>query len=82
MFEVASIETFRAAFQDAYFVDVVDPDEHNLIDKDGFQGGLIASYMGNMVSVLDHNQSQLGQKGEAYRKEWDEFEAKERAKAR
>jgi hypothetical protein len=82
MFEVPSIEDFPAAFRDPYFLNIVDPDEYNLIDKKGFQGGLIASYMGNMVSVLDHNQSQLGSKGEAYKKKWEEFESKEKAKTR
>jgi hypothetical protein len=80
MFEVTSIEKFPAAFKDPYFVSVVDPDEYNLIDKTGFQGGLIASYIGNMVSILDHNQTQLGKEAEAYTKEWEDFEAKEKAK--
>jgi hypothetical protein len=77
MFEVSSIDQFPAAFKDPYFISVVDPDEYYMIDKSGFQGGLIASYMGNMVSILDQGKSVIGKKGEAARKVWDEFETKE-----
>jgi hypothetical protein len=81
MFEVASMESFQACFQDPYFASVIDPDEHNLIDKEGFQQGLIASYVGKLITVNDHGKSVLGTKGEEAKKKWDEFEAQEKAKA-
>jgi hypothetical protein len=80
MFEVSSIDQFPDAFKDPYFINMIDPDEHYMIDKSGFQGGLIASYVGNMVSVLDHGKSVLGEKGEVAKKKWDDFEAKENFK--
>jgi hypothetical protein len=81
MFEVATLESFHACFQHPYFVSVIEPDEHNLIDKHGFQGGLIASYMGKMVSVNSQGRSLLGEKGEEAKKEWDAFEAERKGKA-
>ncbi|KAF2433348.1 hypothetical protein EJ08DRAFT_584094 [Tothia fuscella] len=80
LFEVPSLEQFPKAFEDPYFTDVVDPDEYDLIDKKGFQGGLIASYAGNMVSIVDHNKSILGHKGVAAHKKWEEFEKKQSTK--
>jgi hypothetical protein len=81
MFEVASMETFHACFQEQYFKDIIEPDEHNLIDKQGFQQGLIASYVGKLVTVNNQGRSVLGEKGKEAKKRWDEFEAQKNANA-
>jgi hypothetical protein len=75
------MDSFHASFTDPYFASVIEPDEHHLIDKQGYQGGIIASYAGKMVSVNSQGKSVLGHKGDEAKAEWDIFEAKEKTKA-
>lgn len=35
---VESVEGYLAAYADPYYVNVIEPDEHNFIDKDGASG--------------------------------------------
>jgi hypothetical protein len=54
----------------------VEPDEHNLIDKNSFAGGIVATFSSPIFQVLKEGKHQLkGGKTEEYRKQFEEFEA-------
>lgn len=74
------MEKLGELFSDPYFPAFVQPDEHNLIDKEGFQGGMLASYIGNMVSIVDHAKSTVEANGQIHRKAFEEFEAEQKQK--
>lgn len=59
MFEVRNLEEFRKAFEDPYFTDVVELDEWKLIDKEGLCKGIVVSYSGKLVTVIDGGLSKL-----------------------
>lgn len=75
MFEVRSLEEFRKAFEDPYFKEVVEPDEWKLIDKAGLGKGIVVSYSGSLVSVIDRGLSTLGDQGEEAKRKFEVFEA-------
>jgi hypothetical protein len=76
---VPSLESFLKAFQDPYYVQVIEPDEHHLIDKNSFAGGIVASFSSPIFQVLKGGHSQLsGSDTDEYRKKFEEFEAKQR----
>ncbi|KAF3760667.1 hypothetical protein M406DRAFT_19796, partial [Cryphonectria parasitica EP155] len=52
MFLVPSLDAFRCMVEDPYYVNVVEPDEHNLLDKAGPGGGVVASVQGTVASVV------------------------------
>lgn len=54
MFLVPSLDSFKAAVEDPYYLNVVEPDEHNLMDKTAPGMGVVASFQGVIVPVV-HN---------------------------
>lgn len=52
MFLVPSLDSFRAAVEDPYYLKVVEPDEHNLMDKSATGRGVVASFQGLIVPVV------------------------------
>jgi hypothetical protein len=52
VFLVPSLEQFTNAFADLYFVEVIEPDEEVLLDKEGPEGGIVASFVGRVVDVV------------------------------
>jgi hypothetical protein len=73
------LEAFHKAFQDPYYIEVIEPDEHNLIDKNSFAGGIIATFSSPIFQVMKDGKSQLkGANVDEYRKKYEEFEANQR----
>lgn len=52
MFLVPSLDSFRTAVEDPYYLSVVEPDEHNLMDKSAPGRGVVASFQGLIVPVV------------------------------
>ncbi|KIW00660.1 uncharacterized protein PV09_07847 [Verruconis gallopava] len=79
VWEVPSLESFRNAFKDPYYLEFIEPDEHNLIDKNSFAGGIVATFSSPIFEVLKDNRSRLsGGNTDEFRRRFDEFEARQR----
>jgi hypothetical protein len=79
MFVVESLQQFTDAFNDPYYLQVIEPDEKEFVDKEGPGGGLVARFQGKMVDMV-HNGSimETKVKSKEYRKEFEEFERRRR----
>ncbi|KAI9154743.1 Conidial pigment biosynthesis dehydratase EthD [Paramyrothecium foliicola] len=53
MFLYQSADVLTAMLSHPYYIDVVEPDEHVFIDKAAFGGGMVATYIGNHVEVVN-----------------------------
>ena len=53
MFLYESPDVLGAMLSHPYYTDVVLPDENKLIDKEAFGGGMVATYIGAHVEVID-----------------------------
>ncbi|KAI6781921.1 uncharacterized protein J7T54_005131 [Emericellopsis cladophorae] len=53
MFLYESPEVLTAMLSHPYYLDVVEPDEHVFIDKDAFGLGMVATFIGTNVEVVD-----------------------------
>jgi hypothetical protein len=74
---VPSLDAFNKAFQDPYYIQVIEPDEHNLIDKNSFAGGIVATFSSPIFEVMKGAKSQMkGNDADQYREKFEEFEAK------
>jgi hypothetical protein len=73
LFTVPSLKQHADAHKDPYYLNVVEPDEWNLIDKGGPGGGIVTAYHGQMLDMVHAGQNAIGDKGEEYRKEWEEW---------
>lgn len=78
MFLVPSLERFTEAFSDPYYVEVIEPDECQLIDKDGVGNGVIASFQGRMVGVLEEGKTKEWARHDEYWRVFEEFERKKK----
>ncbi|KAF2017823.1 hypothetical protein BU24DRAFT_420878 [Aaosphaeria arxii CBS 175.79] len=76
MFTVPTLEQFTDAFKDPYYVNVIEPDERAFLDKDGPGSGVIASFRGRMLDMVNGGQSAVGSSGGKYRDDFDEWEKK------
>jgi hypothetical protein len=65
MFVVLSLQQFTNAFSDPYYLEVIEPDERNFVDKEGAGGGLVARFMGKLVDIGIDGKSVLGTKGKS-----------------
>jgi hypothetical protein len=73
---VSSLEAFGEAFKDPYYLKYIEPDEHNLIDKNSFAGGIVATFSSPVFQVLKDGKKQVqGEKAAGYQKQFEEFEA-------
>jgi len=79
-FEVPADVQFADAFKDPYYTAVIEPDEARFIDKEGQGSGVLATFEGKTMTILDHGMSMLGEKGKGERTLWAEFEVKQRKK--
>ncbi|GKT47615.1 uncharacterized protein ColSpa_07796 [Colletotrichum spaethianum] len=50
-----SVEVIHAFVTHPYYVDVVEPDEHSFMDKSAFGAGMVATFRGSHVEVVDDN---------------------------
>lgn len=60
MFLVASLDSFKTAVEDPYYLNVVLPDEYNLMDKSAPGRGVVASYQGNIVPIVQNGVDATG----------------------
>lgn len=76
MFTVPSLTQFTEAFKDPYYIDVIEPDEREILDKDGPGSGVVASFQGTMLDMVNGTRSTVGDKGKEYRDQFEEWERK------
>jgi hypothetical protein len=78
MFLVPSLKKFTDAFQDPYYIEIIEPDEREFLDKAGPGSGVVASFQGKMIDMVHHGKStaQKGGRGEEYRKLFEAFEGR------
>jgi hypothetical protein len=74
IWEVRSLEHFKKAYRDPYYINVIEPDEHNLLDRNGEGHGVVAATAGKIFLALDDGRSTIGPEGEAERAVWKEWE--------
>ncbi|KAG6359628.1 hypothetical protein INS49_013150 [Diaporthe citri] len=60
MFLVPSLDSFKAAVEDPYYLNVVQPDEYNLMDKSAPGRGVVASFQGLMVPIVQNGDDVTG----------------------
>ncbi|TID02474.1 hypothetical protein CH35J_004803 [Colletotrichum higginsianum] len=51
-----SVEVIHAFVTHPYYTDVVEPDEHNFMDKSAFGAGMVATFRGTQIEVADDNE--------------------------
>jgi len=78
MFLVPSLKQFTDAFEDPYYIAVIEPDEREFLDNAGPGSGVVASFQGKMIDMVHQGQSKMDMNGkyEGYRKAFEEFEKK------
>jgi len=60
-------------------LEYIGPDEHNLIDKNSFAGGIIATFSSRFFQVIKDGKAGLeGGNTDAFRQRFEEFEAKQK----
>jgi hypothetical protein len=76
MFLVPSLDKFTEAFIDPYYIEVIEPDEREMIDKDGPGNGIVANIHGKMVDITLQGKSVVGDKGKSleYRELFEEYQ--------
>jgi len=74
VWEVRSLQQFKDAYRDPYYINVIEPDEHNLLDRHGAGQGVVAATAGTVFIALDNGQSTIGVEGEAEREVWKAWE--------
>lgn len=58
--EVTSVASFMEEMEDQYYKDVIVADEANLIDTEGFGGGIVARFIGKSVTIVENGKSIVG----------------------
>jgi hypothetical protein len=48
-----SLEQFRYAYKDPYYLNVIQPDEHFLLDIEGLGQGVVAAFAGKVIVILE-----------------------------
>lgn len=74
VFLVPSLKQFTDAFNDPYYIEVIEPDEREFLDKDGPGSGVVASFQGKMIEMVHQAKSTIGKSGKEYRDLFDSFE--------
>ncbi|KAH7086282.1 hypothetical protein FB567DRAFT_527587 [Paraphoma chrysanthemicola] len=78
MFLVPSLKQFTNAFQDRYYIEVIEPDERAFLDKTGPGSGIVASFQGRMADMVHQGKStvQNEENGKEYRKLFEDYESR------
>jgi len=81
MFLVPSLKRFTDGFLDPYYIEVIEPDERNFLDKVGPGSGVVASFQGKMIDIMleDDNLVVKSGKDDTYRKLFEQYEKRGRA---
>ncbi|CAG9982130.1 unnamed protein product [Clonostachys byssicola] len=53
MFLYESPDILTAMLSHPYYLEVVEPDEHNFIDKEAYGGGMVATFVGTHIEAVD-----------------------------
>ncbi|CAH0027759.1 unnamed protein product [Clonostachys rhizophaga] len=53
MFLYESPDVLAAMLSHPYYLEVVEPDEHNFIDKEAYGGGMVATFVGTHIEAVD-----------------------------
>lgn len=80
MFLVPSLKQFTDAFKDPYYIEIIEPDEREFLDKAGPGSGVVASFQGRMIDVINEGKSAMETQGlqDGYRRAFEEFEEKKK----
>jgi hypothetical protein len=57
MFLYQSADVLTDMLSHPYYIEIVEPDEHILIDKSAHGSGMVATYIGKHVEVVDNSQN-------------------------
>lgn len=81
MFLVPSLKQFTDAFKDPYYIEIIEPDEREFLDKAGPGSGVVASFQGMMIDIVHEGKSTMETQGlkDEYRKAFEGFEEKRRS---
>jgi hypothetical protein len=81
VFVVPSLEHFNNAFNDPYYIEVIEPDEKKFVDKEGLGGGLVARFQGKMLDIGLDRKSMFGttERSDNYRNAFEKFERERKA---
>lgn len=77
IWEVEDLNWLEKAMKDSYCKEVIGPDEYNIVDRSGKYSVVVAMFQGKVVDVVENGKSTLGQKGEAAKKVFAEYESRE-----
>ncbi|CAO2658118.1 Nn.00g073780.m01.CDS01 [Neocucurbitaria sp. VM-36] len=80
MFLVPSLKQFTDAFSDPYYIEVIEPDEREMLDKEGPGSGVVASFQGKMIDMVRNGRSAAGDRGMGYREGFEDFERKRKGR--
>jgi len=70
MFELPAPDTLVNALKDSYYAEVIEPDEHKILDKEGLGGGIVAKFDGKVVTAVDGGKALVGREGEDETRIW------------
>lgn len=78
MFLAPSLQQFTDAFKDPYYIKIIEPDEREFLDKTGPGSGVVASFQGRMLDIVNRGQSMISTvgKSEEYTRMFEDFEEK------
>ncbi|WZH49756.1 EthD domain-containing protein [Fusarium acuminatum] len=57
MFLYQSADVLTDMLSYPYYIEIVEPDEHTLIDKSAHRSGMVATYAGEHIEVVDDSQN-------------------------
>ncbi|KAF2736299.1 hypothetical protein EJ04DRAFT_575442 [Polyplosphaeria fusca] len=76
MFLVPSLKQFTDAFKDPYYVNVIEPDEREMLDKEAPGSGVIASFQGRVAGMVEGGRNANAVHGGRFRGLWEEWEGR------
>ncbi|KAH7391129.1 EthD domain-containing protein [Phaeosphaeria sp. MPI-PUGE-AT-0046c] len=78
LFLASSLQQFTDAFKDPYYIEIIEPDEREFLDKTGPGSGVVASFQGRMFDIVNRGQSMIQTDGrsEEYRRLFEDFQTR------
>ena len=74
-----ALKQLTDAFNDPYYVEVIEHSERELLNKDGPGSGVVASFLGRMIDMLHQGQSTIRDKDRKCREALEEYGMKTHA---
>ncbi|KAF1944606.1 hypothetical protein EJ02DRAFT_432198 [Clathrospora elynae] len=80
IFLVPSLKQYTSAFNDPYYIEVIEPDEGEFLDRAGPGNGVVASFQGKLIDMVHQGRSTgtVEDAGKGYRGAFEEFERERR----